>query len=89
MPSKSAPAGDEPYWGPITANYDWYARARHPQMLGETPRGSVPWVLVANRQWGGTFERQRFCQLPTSPPGAGPPRPYPPTLRAGARETTR
>ena len=81
MPSKSAPAGDEPYWGPITANYDWYARARHPQMLGETPRGSVPWVPVANLRWGGTFKRQRLL----TPPPPTLPRP----LRAGARETTR
>lgn len=84
MPSKSAPAGDEPYWGPITANYDWYARARHPRMRGETPRGSAPRVPVANRPMG------RHLQTPTVLPAAdtAPPT-LPRPLRAGARETTR
>ena len=82
MPSKSAPAGDEPYWGPITANYDWYARARHPRMRGETPRGSV--LRSRTVRWGGTLKRQRFCRVLTPPP---PTLPRP--LRAGARETTR
>ena len=73
MPSKSAPAGDEPYWGPITANYDWYARARHPRMRGETPRGSAPRVPVANRPMG------RHLQTPTAADTAPPdPSPSPP-----------
>ena len=83
MPSKSAPAGDEPYWGPITANYDWYARARHPQMLGETPRGRCRGCRLRTFDGAAPSNANGFASCRHRPPTR------PPTLRAGARETTR